>query len=57
MLQKTEQRGSQSCLLQPQDPAISGNETDYPAFTRGLDKDVFIKWPNSDDIIYGKVRF
>ncbi|NWR66177.1 MGA protein, partial [Bucorvus abyssinicus] len=37
------------------DPAISGNETDYPAFTRGLEKDVFIKWPNSDDIIYGKV--
>ncbi|XP_074023543.1 maltase-glucoamylase-like [Numenius arquata] len=37
------------------DPAISGNETDYPAFTRGVEKDVFIKWPNSDDIIYAKV--
>ncbi|NXN96345.1 MGA protein, partial [Rhinopomastus cyanomelas] len=37
------------------DPAISANETDYPAFTRGVEKDVFIKWPNSNDIIYGKV--
>ncbi|KFO89640.1 Maltase-glucoamylase, intestinal, partial [Buceros rhinoceros silvestris] len=37
------------------DPAISGNETDYPAFMRGVEKDVFIKWPNSDDIIYGKL--
>ncbi|NWY62327.1 MGA protein, partial [Chionis minor] len=37
------------------DPAISGNETDYPAFTRGLEKDVFIKWPNTNDIIYAKV--
>ncbi|NWQ86908.1 MGA protein, partial [Burhinus bistriatus] len=37
------------------DPAISGNETDYPAFTRGLEKDVFIKWPNTSDIIYAKV--
>ncbi|NXX98579.1 MGA protein, partial [Centropus bengalensis] len=37
------------------DPAISGNETDYPAFQRGLEKDVFIKWPNTNDIIYAKV--
>uniref|UniRef100_A0A8C3J0N4 Maltase-glucoamylase n=1 Tax=Calidris pygmaea TaxID=425635 RepID=A0A8C3J0N4_9CHAR len=37
------------------DPAISGNETNYPAFTRGVEKDVFIKWPNSDDIIFAKV--
>ncbi|KFV47227.1 Maltase-glucoamylase, intestinal, partial [Gavia stellata] len=37
------------------DPAISGNETDYPPFTRGLEKDVFIKWPNTDDIIYAKL--
>ncbi|KFZ65954.1 Maltase-glucoamylase, intestinal, partial [Podiceps cristatus] len=37
------------------DPAISGNETNYPAFTRGLEKDVFIKWPNSNDIIYAKL--
>ncbi|NWR81271.1 MGA protein, partial [Centropus unirufus] len=36
------------------DPAISGNETDYPAFQRGLEKDVFIKWPNTNDIIYAK---
>uniref|UniRef100_A0A8B9UIY3 P-type domain-containing protein n=1 Tax=Anas zonorhyncha TaxID=75864 RepID=A0A8B9UIY3_9AVES len=37
------------------DPAISGNETDYPAFDRGVQDDVFIKWPNSNEIIYGKV--
>ncbi|XP_026522804.1 sucrase-isomaltase, intestinal [Notechis scutatus] len=37
------------------DPAISGNETNYPAFTRGLLDDVFIKWPNSSDIVWGKV--
>uniref|UniRef100_A0A670IE62 Maltase n=1 Tax=Podarcis muralis TaxID=64176 RepID=A0A670IE62_PODMU len=38
------------------DPAISGNETKpYPPFTRGVEDDVFIKWPNSSDIVWGKV--
>ncbi|XP_063281157.1 LOW QUALITY PROTEIN: maltase-glucoamylase-like, partial [Prinia subflava] len=37
------------------DPAISANETNYPAFDRGVQQDVFIKWPDSDDIIYAKV--
>ncbi|XP_071390650.1 sucrase-isomaltase, intestinal [Centroberyx affinis] len=40
------------------DPAISGNETrSYPAFERGVEDDVFIKWPKelSDDIVWGKV--
>uniref|UniRef100_A0A087Y481 alpha-glucosidase n=1 Tax=Poecilia formosa TaxID=48698 RepID=A0A087Y481_POEFO len=39
------------------DPAISGNETVYPAFTRGKAADVFIKWPShlSNDIVWGKV--
>ncbi|XP_019358783.1 PREDICTED: sucrase-isomaltase, intestinal [Gavialis gangeticus] len=37
------------------DPAISGNETNYPAYTRGLQNDVFIKWPDSSDIVWGKV--
>ncbi|KAM9274801.1 sucrase-isomaltase, intestinal [Cariama cristata] len=37
------------------DPAISGNETNYPAFSRGVQDDVFIKWPNTSDIIYSKV--
>ncbi|XP_013863590.1 maltase-glucoamylase, intestinal [Austrofundulus limnaeus] len=39
------------------DPAISGNETSYPAFRRGQEADVFIKWPKhlSDDIVWGKV--
>ncbi|KAF4072036.1 hypothetical protein AMELA_G00269730 [Ameiurus melas] len=39
------------------DPAISGNETDYPAFERGVEKDVFIKWPAElgEGIVWGKV--
>ncbi|KAJ7325169.1 hypothetical protein JRQ81_018189 [Phrynocephalus forsythii] len=37
------------------DPAISGNETNYPPFTRGVQDDVFIKWPNGSDIVWGKV--
>ncbi|XP_028274772.1 maltase-glucoamylase, intestinal [Parambassis ranga] len=40
------------------DPAISGNETVYyPAFVRGKEADVFIKWPKniSDEIVWGKV--
>ncbi|TKC46653.1 hypothetical protein EI555_004921 [Monodon monoceros] len=38
------------------DPAISGNETKpYPAFERGQEKDVFVKWPNTNDICWAKV--
>ncbi|ERE87765.1 sucrase-isomaltase, intestinal-like protein [Cricetulus griseus] len=38
------------------DPAISGNETKpYPAFDRGIQKDVFVKWPNTNDICWAKV--
>ncbi|XP_023817356.1 sucrase-isomaltase, intestinal [Oryzias latipes] len=39
------------------DPAISGNETNYPAFERGVAQDVFIKWPKElgDGIVWGKV--
>uniref|UniRef100_A0A8I6AK41 Maltase-glucoamylase 2 n=1 Tax=Rattus norvegicus TaxID=10116 RepID=A0A8I6AK41_RAT len=38
------------------DPAISGNETEpYPAFTRGVENDVFIRYPNNGDIVWGKV--
>lgn len=40
------------------DPAIAANETeDYPAFTRGVQQDVFIKWPPalSSEIVWGKV--
>ncbi|XP_073088235.1 sucrase-isomaltase, intestinal [Manis javanica] len=38
------------------DPAISGNETKpYPAFKRGQEKDVFVKWPNTSDICWAKV--
>ncbi|ERE90169.1 maltase-glucoamylase, intestinal-like protein [Cricetulus griseus] len=37
------------------DPAISGNETQYLPFTRGQENNVFIKWPDSNDIVWGKV--
>ncbi|NXG00716.1 MGA protein, partial [Sakesphorus luctuosus] len=37
------------------DPAISANETFYPAFSRGEENDVFIKRPNSTEILYSKV--
>ncbi|XP_057648889.1 putative maltase-glucoamylase-like protein FLJ16351 [Chionomys nivalis] len=37
------------------DPAISGNETNYLPFTRGQENNVFIKWPDSNDIVWGKV--
>uniref|UniRef100_A0A8C5KXA4 P-type domain-containing protein n=1 Tax=Jaculus jaculus TaxID=51337 RepID=A0A8C5KXA4_JACJA len=38
------------------DPAISGNETQpYPAFTRGLEDEVFITYPNGGGIVWGKV--
>lgn len=44
------------CVLCFQDPAISGNETrPYPAFTRGVEDDVFIKFPNDGGIVWGKV--
>ncbi|XP_077637197.1 putative maltase-glucoamylase 2 [Crocuta crocuta] len=37
------------------DPAISGNETHYPTFKRGQENNVFIKWPDNSDIVWGKV--
>ncbi|KAL1764828.1 maltase-glucoamylase, intestinal [Sigmodon hispidus] len=38
------------------DPAISGNETTpYPAFTQGVENDVFIRYPDNGSIVWGKV--
>uniref|UniRef100_A0A4W4HER0 alpha-glucosidase n=1 Tax=Electrophorus electricus TaxID=8005 RepID=A0A4W4HER0_ELEEL len=39
------------------DPAISGNETGYPAYERGINENVFIRWPAEigDGIVFGKV--
>ncbi|XP_030311852.1 sucrase-isomaltase, intestinal [Calypte anna] len=37
------------------DPGISGNESVYASFDRGVQDDVFIKRPNSNEIIYTKV--
>jgi hypothetical protein len=42
--------------LSLQDPAISGNETHYLPFARGQENNVFIKWPDTNDIVWGKVR-
>ncbi|XP_056297994.1 sucrase-isomaltase, intestinal [Pseudoliparis swirei] len=52
-----EMRGEGMRFIFILDPAISGNETDYPAFKRGQEADVFIKWPKniSDEIVWGKV--
>ncbi|PKK16894.1 maltase-glucoamylase, intestinal, partial [Columba livia] len=53
LINKIREEGMRFILIL--DPAISANETNYLAFTRALEKDVFIKWPNTDDIIYAKV--
>ncbi|NWY03495.1 MGA protein, partial [Nothoprocta ornata] len=53
LINKVKQEGMRFILIL--DPAIAANETNYLAFTRGVNDDVFIKWPNSNDIIYGKV--
>ncbi|NXY61920.1 MGA protein, partial [Callaeas wilsoni] len=37
------------------DPAISANDSTYPAFNRGVADDVFMKWPDSNEILYSKV--
>ncbi|XP_058699890.1 sucrase-isomaltase, intestinal [Poecile atricapillus] len=37
------------------DPGISGNETNYPAFSRGEANNVFIQWPDTKEILYSKV--
>ncbi|NWR45699.1 SUIS protein, partial [Regulus satrapa] len=39
------------------DPGISGNETNYPAFDRGVRENVFMQWPDSNEILYSKVLF
>ncbi|XP_059187897.1 sucrase-isomaltase, intestinal isoform X2 [Centropristis striata] len=50
-------RGERMRFIFILDPAISGNETNYPAFDRGIEADVFIKYPESisDKIVWGKV--
>ncbi|NXS33395.1 MGA protein, partial [Pomatostomus ruficeps] len=37
------------------DPAISANQSNYPAYTRGVENDVFIKRPDTNEILYSKV--
>ncbi|XP_035866867.1 putative maltase-glucoamylase-like protein FLJ16351 [Phyllostomus discolor] len=53
LMERMKQNGMRFILIL--DPAISGNETQYLPFTRGQEGNVFIKWPNSSDIVWGKV--
>ncbi|XP_054420203.1 probable maltase-glucoamylase 2 [Pteronotus mesoamericanus] len=53
LMERMKQNGMRFILVL--DPAISGNETQYLPFTRGQESNVFIKWPNSSDIVWGKV--
>ncbi|XP_048193679.1 probable maltase-glucoamylase 2 [Perognathus longimembris pacificus] len=52
LMEKMKKSGMRFILIL--DPAISGNETQYPAFTRGQESNVFIKWANSSDLVWGK---
>ncbi|XP_053512591.1 maltase-glucoamylase isoform X2 [Artibeus jamaicensis] len=53
LMERMKQNGMRFILIL--DPAISGNETQYLPFSRGQESDVFIKWPDSSDIVWGKV--
>uniref|UniRef100_A0A8C0UU31 Maltase-glucoamylase, intestinal-like n=1 Tax=Cyanistes caeruleus TaxID=156563 RepID=A0A8C0UU31_CYACU len=53
LVQRIQSNGMRFILIL--DPAISANETNYPAYDRGVQQDVFIKWPDSDDLVYAKV--
>ncbi|NXP60093.1 MGA protein, partial [Chloropsis cyanopogon] len=37
------------------DPAISANETNYPAFDRGVADNIFVQWSDTKEILYSKV--
>uniref|UniRef100_A0A8C5ZBI9 Sucrase-isomaltase, intestinal n=1 Tax=Marmota marmota marmota TaxID=9994 RepID=A0A8C5ZBI9_MARMA len=53
LIEQMKKNGTRFILIL--DPAISGNETQYLTFTRGQEDNVFIKWPNTSDIVWGKV--
>ncbi|NXX42547.1 MGA protein, partial [Tricholaema leucomelas] len=53
LVEKIQREGMRFVLIL--DPAIAANDSNYLAFERGLQEDIFIKWPNSSDIVYGKV--
>ncbi|KFZ52922.1 Maltase-glucoamylase, intestinal, partial [Podiceps cristatus] len=53
LINKIKEKGMRFIIIL--DPAISGNETNYPPFSRGVQDDVFIKWPNTNDIMYSKI--
>ncbi|XP_063997508.1 maltase-glucoamylase-like, partial [Pogoniulus pusillus] len=53
LIEKMQREGMRFVLIL--DPAIAANDSHYLAFERGLQEDIFIKWPNSSDIVYGKV--
>ncbi|KAG3277339.1 putative maltase-glucoamylase 2 (putative) [Ictidomys tridecemlineatus] len=53
LIEQMKKNGTRFILIL--DPAISGNETQYLTFTRGQEDNVFIKWPDTNDIVWGKV--
>ncbi|EHB16913.1 Maltase-glucoamylase, intestinal [Heterocephalus glaber] len=53
LIEQMKKNGTRFILIL--DPAISGNETHYLTFTRGQEDNVFIKWPDTNDVVWGKV--
>ncbi|KAM9076996.1 LOW QUALITY PROTEIN: putative maltase-glucoamylase 2 [Megaptera novaeangliae] len=53
MIEQMKKNGMRFVLIL--DPAISGNETQYLPSTRGQENNVFIRWPDNSDIVWGKV--
>ncbi|XP_036102238.1 putative maltase-glucoamylase-like protein FLJ16351 [Molossus molossus] len=53
LMERMKQKGMRFILVL--DPAISGKETQYLPFTRGQENNVFIKWPNNSDIVWGEL--
>ncbi|XP_023614656.1 LOW QUALITY PROTEIN: probable maltase-glucoamylase 2 [Myotis lucifugus] len=53
LMERMKKNGTRFVLVL--NPGISRNETKYLPFTRGQENNVFIKWPNSSDIVWGEV--
>ncbi|XP_015428145.1 PREDICTED: LOW QUALITY PROTEIN: putative maltase-glucoamylase-like protein FLJ16351 [Myotis davidii] len=55
LMERMKKNGTRFVLVL--NPGISRNETNYLPFTTGQENNVFIKWPNSSDIVWGEVRW
>nr|KAF6319833.1 putative maltase-glucoamylase 2 (putative) [Myotis myotis] len=53
LMERMKKNGTRFVLVL--NPGISRNETKYLPFTTGQEKNVFIKWPNSSDIVWGEL--